>query len=573
MAINDDYLIDTLMDMGAVDSTQVEAARPAAEAANAGVVDTLVVQKVLNPDRIVHARAMQFGSEVVDLSDVKPKDDLLKALPRHIARRYQVVPVEFDGSTLTVAMADPGDIDVTDGLNRLLEVDVIIFKVASEEQLKVAVERFYGSSDEAVERLVTELSQTQVDIGEVQGVAGESGVVAMGDEQDAPLVKLVNSIIAEGFRMGCSDVHIEPFEKRLRIRYRVDGVLREGQAPPVRLNAPIISRLKIESGMSIAEKRQPQDGRYKQVIDDREIDFRVSCLPTLYGESMVMRILDKGALNLGLSTLGFMREDQEIFERNAQMPDGIMLVTGPTGSGKTTTLYSCLNLLNTPNKKIITVEDPVEYILGGINQVQVNVLAGMTFAAALRAMLRQAPNIIMVGEIRDEETGTIAVNASLTGHFVFSTLHTNDAPGAITRMVDMGVKPFLVAAATRAILAQRLVRKFCKKCETTHILTEGERKALDLTEEDLKDARTLIGAGCKACDGNGYKGRLGLFEVLELEDQIKRLIIEGEPSGVLRDYALEHGLMKTLRQDGVRKVVSGVTSVSEVIRVTSVDEH
>jgi general secretion pathway protein E/type IV pilus assembly protein PilB len=325
--------------------------------------------------------------------------------------------------------------------------------------------------------------------------------------------------------------------------------------------------------MSIAEKRQPQDGRYKQVIDDREIDFRVSCLPTLYGESMVMRILDKGALNLGLDTLGFMREDQEIFERNAQMPDGVMLVTGPTGSGKTTTLYSCLNLLNTPNKKIITVEDPVEYILGGINQVQVNVLAGMTFAAALRAMLRQAPNIIMVGEIRDAETGNIAVNASLTGHFVFSTLHTNDAPGAITRLVDMGVKPFLVAAATRAILAQRLVRKFCQKCETNHTLTEGERKALDLTDEDLKDARTRIGAGCNACDGNGYKGRMGLFEVLELEDQIKRLVIEGEASGVLRDYAIENGLMKTLRQDGVRKVISGMTSVAEVVRVTSTDEH
>jgi general secretion pathway protein E/type IV pilus assembly protein PilB len=573
VAVNDDYLIDTLMDMGAVDGAQVEAARPAAEAANAGLVDTLIVQKVLSPDRIVHARAMQFGSEVVDLSELRAKDDMLKALPRHIARRYQVVPVEFDGSTLTIAVTDPGDIDVTDGLNRLLEVDNIIFKVASEPKIKEAIDRFYGSQDEAVERLVTELSQTQVDIGEVQGAAGESGVVAMGDELDAPLVKLVNTIIAEGFRMGCSDVHIEPFEKRLRIRYRVDGVLREGQAPPVRLNAPIISRLKIESGMSIAEKRQPQDGRYKQIIDDREIDFRVSCLPTLHGESMVMRILDKSQLNLGLDQLGFMREDQQIFERNAEMPDGIMLVTGPTGSGKTTTLYSCLNLLNTPNKKIITVEDPVEYILSGINQVQVNPLAGMTFAAALRSMLRQAPNIIMVGEIRDEETGTIAVNASLTGHYVFSTLHTNDAPGAITRLVDMGIKPFLVSAATRCILAQRLVRKFCKKCETPHTLTEGERKALDITEEDLKDARTIVGAGCKACDGNGYKGRLGLFEVLELDDQIRRLIISGEPSAVLRDHALEHGLMKTLRSDGVRKVISGMTSVSEVIRVTSVDEN
>jgi type IV pilus assembly protein PilB len=572
LANKDDYLLDTLMNMGAVDGVQVEAARPAADAAGAGLVDTLVVQKVLNPDQVVQARAMQAGVEMINLRDVMPKDHLLKALPRHIARRYQVVPVEFEDGHLTVAMSDPGDIDVTDGLQRLLEVDLISYRVASEPQIQEAIDRFYGSSDEAVERLVTELSQTQVDIGDVQA-AGESGVVETGDDQDAPLVKLVNSLIADGFRAGMSDIHIEPFEERLRVRYRVDGVLREGKAPPIRLNAPIISRLKIESGMSIAEKRVPQDGRYKQIIDDREIDFRVSCLPTLYGESMVMRVLDKGGLNLGLDQLGFMREDQEVFERNAQMPDGVMLVTGPTGSGKTTTLYSCLNLLNTPNKKIITVEDPVEYILSGINQVQVNNAAGMTFSAALRAMLRQAPNIIMVGEIRDSETGNIAVNASLTGHFVFSTLHTNDAPGAITRMVDMGIKPFLVAAATRAVLAQRLVRRFCGKCIASHILTEGEMKALDLTPEDVKDARPMIGAGCKACEGNGYKGRMGLFEVFELNDEARRLVIDGEAANVVRDFAIENGLMKTLRQDGVRKVVSGMTSVSEVVRVTSSDEH
>jgi type IV pilus assembly protein PilB len=571
MAGKDDYLVDTLIDMGAVDPAQVDAARPAAEAAGAGVVDTLVVQKTLNPDFVVQARAMQARVEVVDLSEFRPKDDQLKALPRHIARRYQVVPVDFDGSALTVAMADPGDVDIIDGLNRLLEVDTIVVKVASEPQIKEAIDRFYGSTDAAVERLVTELSQTQVDIGEVQ-VVGESGVVADGADQDAPLVKLVNNLIIDGFRMGMSDIHIEPFENRLRIRYRVDGVLREGQAPPKRLNPMIISRLKIESGMSIAEKRTPQDGRYKQIIDDRDIDFRVSCLPTLYGESIVMRVLDKSGLNLGLDQLGFMREDQEVFERNAQMPDGVMLVTGPTGSGKTTTLYSCLNLLNTPNKKIITVEDPIEYILSGINQVQVNVLAGMTFSSALRAMLRQAPNIIMIGEIRDEETGTIAVNASLTGHFVFSTLHTNDAPGAITRLIDMGIKPFLVAAATRAILAQRLVRRFCSRCVTEHTLTEGEKKALDLTAEDMKDARSMIGPGCRYCDGNGYKGRMGLFEVLELNDSLRRLVIEGKPAGELREAALEHDLMKTLRVDGVRKVLTGMTSVSEVIRVTSSDE-
>jgi general secretion pathway protein E/type IV pilus assembly protein PilB len=573
MAVKDDYLIDTLMNMGELDAAQVEAARAVAEPAGAGVVDTMVVQKTLNPDLLVSARGMQYGCEVADLRELMPKDEPMKALPRHIARRYQVIPLSYENGTLTVAIEDPGDIDTTDALDRLLDVVSIEYKVSSESQIKATIERFYGSTDEAVERLVTELSQTQVDIGEAGAAVGESGVATTGNEQDAPLVKMVNMIIADGFRMDMSDVHIEPFENRLRIRYRIDGVLREHQSVPLRLCGPIVSRLKIESGMSIAEKRTPQDGRYKQIIDDREIDFRVSCLPTLYGESIVMRALDKGGLNLGLDQLGFMREDQEVFERNAQMPDGVMLVTGPTGSGKTTTLYSCLNLLNTPNKKIITVEDPVEYILSGINQVQVNNAAGMTFAAALRAMLRQAPNIIMVGEIRDSETGNIAVNASLTGHFVFSTLHTNDAPGAVTRMVDMGVKPFLVAAATRAILAQRLVRKFCPKCVAPHVLHKDEIHALQLTEDEMKDSRPMMGVGCKLCDGGGYKGRMGLFEVLEIEDQLRRMIIEERPVGDIRDYAVEHGHMKTLRQDGVRKVTSGTTSVAEVMRVTASDEH
>jgi len=575
MAVKDDYLVDTLMDMGLVDNAQLDAARPAAESAGAGLVDTLVVQKIINIDQITQARAMQFGCEVVDLREVRPRDDLLRAIPRHISRRYQVVPVDINEDQLVVALSDPGDIDVTDGLSRMVEDHNLIFKVASEPQIRAAIDRFYGSADEAVERIVQELSQTQVDLDQVQaegGAAAGGAGLEEDDDSDAPLVKMVSLIIQEGFKIGCSDIHIEPFEERLRIRYRVDGVLREGNAPPQRVGAPIVSRLKIESGMNIAEKRTPQDGRYQQVIDGRIIDFRVSCLPTIYGESIVMRILDKGGLNLGLDQLGFMRDDQEVFERNAQMPDGIMLVTGPTGSGKTTTLYSCLNLLNTPNKKIITVEDPVEYILSGINQCQVNVAAGMTFAAALRAMLRQAPNIIMLGEIRDSETGTIAVNASLTGHFVFSTLHTNDSPGAITRMVDMGVKPFLVAAATRCIIAQRLVRRICSKCIVQHKFTDGEIKALRLTEEQIETGMPMIGAGCKVCDGGGYKGRFGIFEVLEIDNTLQRMIIEEKPVAEVREYALEEELMKTLRMDGINKVMSGMTTVEEVLRTTSSDE-
>ncbi|MDE2681194.1 MAG: GspE/PulE family protein [Verrucomicrobiota bacterium] len=576
MAVKDDYLVDTLMNMGLVDNVQLDAARPAAESAGAGLVDTLVVQKIINIDQITQARAMQFGCEQIDLRELRPRDDLLRAIPRHISRRYQVVPVEVTDNELVVALSDPTDIDATDGLTRMVNYPSIVFKVASEPQIRAAIDRFYGSANEAVERIVQELSQTQVDLDQIQaegGAAAAGAGVEVEDDSDAPLVKMVSLIIQEGFKMGCSDVHIEPFEERLRIRYRVDGVLREGNAPPKRVGAPIISRLKIESGMNIAEKRTPQDGRYQQVIDGRVIDFRVSCLPTIYGESIVMRILDKSGLNLGLDQLGFMREDQEVFERNAQMPDGIMLVTGPTGSGKTTTLYSCLNLLNTPNKKIITVEDPVEYILSGINQCQVNVAAGMTFSAALRAMLRQAPNIIMLGEIRDSETGTIAVNASLTGHFVFSTLHTNDAPGAITRMVDMGVKPFLVAAATRCIIAQRLVRRICGKCVIQHKLTEGEIKALRLTPEQVETAMPMIGAGCKACDGGGYKGRFGIFEVLEIDNTLQRMIIDEKPVADLREYALKNGLMKTLRMDGINKVMSGMTTVEEVMRTTTSDEH
>lgn len=576
MAVKDDYLVDTLMNMGLVDNVQLDAARPAAESAGAGLVDTLVVQKIINIDQITQARAMQFGCEQIDLRELRPRDDLLRAIPRHISRRYQVVPVEVSDNELVVALSDPSDIDATDGLTRMVNYPSIVFKVASEPQIRAAIDRFYGSANEAVERIVQELSQTQVDLDQIQaegGAAAAGAGVEVEDDSDAPLVKMVSLIIQEGFKMGCSDVHIEPFEERLRIRYRVDGVLREGNAPPKRVGAPIISRLKIESGMNIAEKRTPQDGRYQQVIDGRVIDFRVSCLPTIYGESIVMRILDKSGLNLGLDQLGFMREDQEVFERNAQMPDGIMLVTGPTGSGKTTTLYSCLNLLNTPNKKIITVEDPVEYILSGINQCQVNVAAGMTFSAALRAMLRQAPNIIMLGEIRDSETGTIAVNASLTGHFVFSTLHTNDAPGAITRMVDMGVKPFLVAAATRCIIAQRLVRRICGKCVIQHKLTEGEIKALRLTPEQVETAMPMIGAGCKACDGGGYKGRFGIFEVLEIDNTLQRMIIDEKPVADLREYALKNGLMKTLRMDGINKVMSGMTTVEEVMRTTTSDEH
>jgi general secretion pathway protein E/type IV pilus assembly protein PilB len=376
----------------------------------------------------------------------------------------------------------------------------------------------------------------------------------------------VNSLIIEAFKMRASDIHLEPMAKVFRVRYRIDGVLHEVKSPPKRLQASIISRLKIQSNMSIAEKRVPQDGRIQTQVGGKVIDLRVSCLPTNHGESIVMRILDKEGLKLGLPELGFFTDDQQTFERLIALPDGILLVTGPTGSGKTTTLYSCLNFINRPDRKIITVEDPVEYVLAGINQVQVSEAVGLTFAAALRSMLRQAPNVIMLGEIRDMETASIAINASLTGHLVFSTLHTNDAPGAVTRLIDIGVKPFLVASSTRALMAQRLVRKICRKCAAPHMPTDTELKALGI-DPNTQGANFQQGKGCSECNKLGYKGRFGIFEVFVINDEARKLIYDKVPSAVLRNQAREMG-MRTLREDGARKVVAGLTSAEEVIRAT-----
>jgi general secretion pathway protein E/type IV pilus assembly protein PilB len=559
--------------MGLIGVEDLDGAVTTAENEDVGVIDTLLERQVIKPGDLMRARAMQYGLQMIDLAGVQPTDELLNALPRHISRRFQVVPVGLENGELTVALSDPGDLETIDGLERMLGISYFNKVVASKEDIKATLDRFYGGTGEAVERVVQELSQTQIDIetAEAEEKSKTEAKAEIEDEDDAPLIKLVEKIISDGYNMDCSDIHIEPFETSFRIRYRVDGVCRVGHEVPLRLHAPIISRLKIQSAMNIGEKRVPQDGRMQQIINDKVIDFRVNCLPTNYGESIVMRILDKGGLNLGLDALGFMREDQETFEKCAQMPDGILLVTGPTGSGKTTTLYSCLNLLNTPQKKIITVEDPVEYMLSGINQVQVNNTAGLTFSAALRSMLRQAPNIIMLGEIRDAETGTIAVNASLTGHFVFSTLHTNDAPGAITRMIDLGIKPFLVSSATRAIMAQRLVRRFCPKCIEPHEPHQAELDSLEITEEQAETANFMRGAGCKVCEDTGYKGRMGLFEVYALEDTARRMIIDGAGTGELRQHAMANG-MHTLRMDGVRKVTNGMTSVKEVLRSTAGDE-
>jgi general secretion pathway protein E/type IV pilus assembly protein PilB len=406
--------------------------------------------------------------------------------------------------------------------------------------------------------------------GEIQiSTLAEVGAVEDGStvDADAPIIKLVNTLIVDAFKSRASDIHLEPLEKRFRVRYRIDGMLHEMKSPPKRLQPSIISRLKIMSNMSIAERRIPQDGRIQAGVGGKTIDLRVSCLPTNHGESIVMRILDKEGLKLGLGELGFFTDDQQTFERLISLPDGILLVTGPTGSGKTTTLYAVLNYINRPDRKIITVEDPVEYQMSGINQVQVNESVGLTFSMALRAMLRQAPNVIMLGEIRDLETATIAINASLTGHLVFSTLHTNDAPSAVTRLIDIGAKPFLVASSTRAMMAQRLVRKVCRRCGAPYVPAETELRSLNIDPGSIANATFMKGKGCNDCNKTGHRGRFGIFEMFVVDDEVRKLIYDKVPSSVLRIRAREMG-MRTLREDGARKVLAGLTSPEEVIRAT-----
>ena len=410
-----------------------------------------------------------------------------------------------------------------------------------------------------------------------QGAADERGEVealslASISQDASPVVKLVHSTLFDALRGGASDIHLETTPSGLVIRYRIDGVLSQvGAVSGLEIPEQVISRIKVMSELDIAERRVPQDGRIQTNVGGKVIDLRVSVIPCSHGESIVMRILDKSGLRLGLAELGFMADDQANFERMIALPDGILLVTGPTGSGKTTTLYSCLHYINRPDRKIITVEDPVEYMLAGINQVQVHEHIGFTFASALRSMLRQSPNVIMLGEIRDMETATIAINASLTGHLVFSTLHTNDAPSAVARLIDIGVKPFLVASSARCLMAQRLVRKVCKKCAAPHTLTEQEIAGLGFTPEQAAAATARKGKGCPECNKTGCKGRFGLFEIFNINDEARKLIYDKVPSNVLRNRAREMG-MRTLREDGMRKVLAGVTTVDEVVRAT-VSEH
>jgi type IV pilus assembly protein PilB len=563
VAEKDDYLVDILTDLGFVTAQQVEAARAEAATSGVGVVDLFLANKIIRPMDVAQAKAAHFGAEVINLAGVALPDDVISLIRRDIAKKYRVIPVSKVGNSITVALSDPSDLDTIDTLHHLLRADIEL-KVASEQDVEAALNKYYGgragSDNAAMQATIQELTESEVVIGR------DAEIEAI--DADAPVIKLVNQLIVEAFKLRASDIHLEPLSKMFRVRYRIDGVLQEMKSPPKRLQAAIIARLKIQSNMSIAEHRIPQDGRIQTKVGAKFIDLRVSCLPTNHGESIVMRILDKEGLRLGLPELGFFTDDQQTFEKLIAMPDGILLVTGPTGSGKTTTLYSCLHFINRPDRKIITVEDPVEYQLAGINQVQVNETVGLSFSMALRAILRQAPNVIMLGEIRDLETATIAINASLTGHLVFSTLHTNDAPSAVTRLIDIGVKPFLVASSTRALMAQRLVRKICRRCAAPYTPTDAELRALSIDPAAIAAGASFMkGKGCNECNGTGHRGRFGVFEIFVIDDEARKLIYDRVSSSVLRNRAREMG-MRTLREDGVRKVLAGLTTAEEVIRAT-----
>jgi type II secretory ATPase GspE/PulE/Tfp pilus assembly ATPase PilB-like protein len=559
---NEDYVLHLLEDAGLVTRTQIEKARSKLSGA-ANVVEVLVKDGVVSDADVSRSLAAQAQMDWIDLSTLSIPQDVIKQIRGEDARRFKVIPVGFGETGLIVAVGDPLDIDTIDGLSFLLQREIELV-CTSPQKIREALIKYHGTADEASDVLLKQIGDgADLGLEVTKGVALEEG-----DETDAPIIRMVSMLLIEAHRLGASDVHLEPLDKKFRVRFRIDGVLQEMQAPPKRLQSAIVSRLKIMTGsMSIAEKRLPQDGRIQVKIGRNPVDLRVSTIPTNHGESVVMCVLDKSSLLLGLPELGFFSDDQETFERLLRLPDGILLVTGPTGSGKTSTLYACLNYINKPDRKIITVEEPIEYQMNGINQVQVNTDIGMTFPAALRSILRQAPNIIMIGEIRDLETASIAINASLTGHLVFSTLHTNDAPSAVARLIDIGVQPFLVASSVRAIMAQRLVRRLCANCKVAGALSETELRALNLEPPQLSEAQVMTPVGCEQCRHTGYKGRMGIFEIFVIDDEVRHMINKRQSTVFLRQRARELG-MRTLREDGVRKVLGGLTSAEEVISIT-----
>jgi type IV pilus assembly protein PilB len=527
---------------------------------------SLVSSGAISETELTRLLSRQYRVPAVDLSEVEVDEKILQLVPADFAGKHLLLPLRRVGRTLTVAMVNPTDLSVVDDLKFITRFDVDAV-VAGEYSLRMAIDRYYEVTNDRLGDLLEELEEQDVELVEEEEEV-YSTMQLQAQVEEAPVVRLINGFLTDAVRRGASDIHIEPYEKELRVRYRIDGVLQEIMKPPMRMKAALISRVKILADLNIAERRIPQDGRIKIKIGRKVIDFRVSTLPTLFGEKIVLRILDKGNLTLDLEKFGMEQKAETDFLEAISRPYGMVLVTGPTGSGKTTTLYSALSRINTDEVNIMTAEDPVEYNLHGINQVQVRTEIGMTFAAALRAFLRQDPNIVMVGEIRDLETGGIAVKASLTGHLVLSTLHTNDAASTITRMIDMGLEPFNVASALNCITAQRLVRRICSNCRAEATYMPEVLRAARITEEQAASMTFFRGEGCDACNGSGYSGRQGLYEVLPMTADLRRMILEGESADELNRTAVEQGMI-TLREDGLVKVRKGITTLDEVIKETA----
>lgn len=573
--------------------------------------EILVRLGYISKSHIADGLALQLGIPIIRLSDREIPERIRNLVHPQIATLYKVVPIGEDGPVLQIATADPTNVQVMDNLERLLDRPVQP-QLTTPEEITAALSKYYGLAEKTVESMLSTVSSasTMSTLSTMSNVSSmASSLSSMGsslsgsdmslssismdsmafdddismgrpvtgvvqdddDDSDSPVVRYINHLILEAFRLRASDIHVEPGKFDVKVRYRIDGILHLMPPPPKRAQPSIISRLKIMSGMDISERRIPQDGRIKIALAGKMVDLRVSCLPSVHGESMVMRILDKSGLLLGLGQLGFAPEDQRRWEELLGQATGVVLVTGPTGSGKTTTLYASLHQLNQPDTKLVTVEDPVEYQLRGINQVQINHEIGWNFARALRAIFRQDPDVVMVGEIRDSETAEIAIKAALTGHLVFSTLHTNDAPSAIIRLVDIGIKPFLVASGVRAVLAQRLVRTICTSCKEPHKPTPTEIERLAIKGIEWNKVEVFHGKGCDNCNHTGYSGRIGVYELMLLNDDLRRMIMAGAPAGHLRRKARQLD-MTTMREDGWKKVLNGITTIEEVNRVTAVDE-
>jgi len=556
--------LEKLITDGVISADQLAEADGVAKSTGIKTDEALVKLEYVSALEIGKVQAAHFGYDFVDLDSREIPPSVIELVPESVARENIVIPLELQDESLLVAISDPMKFEVLDKLRFILNREIQV-AMAPHEAIQTAINRHYGQSEtESVDSMLQEFTETAIDFTEVEMAAATVGE----EDESSPVIKLCNLIISEAVNMRASDIHLEPFEDRIRIRYRIDGVLIERDSPPRRLLGAMVSRIKIMASINIAEKRRPQDGRIKTRVGGKDFDLRVSILPTNHGQAIVLRILDRENIKIGIRNLGFGEDNYRTFQNIIRRPNGIFLVTGPTGSGKTTTLYSALGELNRPDRKIITAEDPVEYYLPGINQVQVRAEIGLTFSRIIRAMLRQAPNVILVGEIRDVETADMAIQASLTGHLVFSTLHTNDAPGSITRLIDMGVQPFLVASSVMAVMAQRLVRVVCPKCKESYEPAPADLERLEITPEEAETATIVRGRGCNHCQHTGYRGRMAVFELMTMNSTLREMTFRSEPTQNIRRQARLLG-MRTLVDDAKEKALKGITTLDELDKLTS----